>query len=273
MTVANALIKGSEKLQNISDAPRSDAERLLLFVIRKKELAWLYAHGNEELLSTHITQYENLIIERATGKPLGYLLGKWEFYGYLFTVNPSVLIPRPSTEELVDEALRYVAYIRRKNNTLNVADIGTGSGCIAITLALELDKLKYSNFNFQIYATDASVEALSIAKLNADKYMVQNKIIFLPGYMMQPIQDKQIDLIVSNPPYVPSSELETQKLQEKETMGLNFEPRMALDGGVDGLQLVNQLLQTKIPVIYETIGGEIRTRNLAYKTNSDWLPN
>ena len=254
------------------DDQQLDAQWLLLHVLGQTQTSWLYTHDNEHLSKRQQILLEELVAERKTGQPLAYILGEWEFYGRPFLVNKDVLVPRPSTERLVEEALIYCwKKIEQNTKKYNVegwtiADIGTGSGCVAITLGLEIDEwLKKAGLamDWKIIATDISKEALAVAKQNAVRYNVANRVEFILGDLLQPIRDKKIDLIVSNPPYVPAVELRLSETGGNEKIGLRFEPRVALDGGSDGLETVNQLLKTKIPLIYESVGGKILTNNSA----------
>lgn len=267
--IAEALRQAQVSLQKISDAPRLDAERLLLFVLRKKEASWLYAHGEEELSEGQQREFERLVAERATGKPLAYILGEWEFYGRPFYVTPDVLVPRPATEELLEKALAHI------QDDMVVADIGTGSGVIAVTLALEtqtpsssplsggaqeknssLDKGRMGGVSF--IATDISPAALKVAKKNAQRHGVERMIEFLQGDMLTPLHDRKIDLIISNPPYLPAETL-AEAGWTVNTVGLQFEPRAALDGGPDGQRFARQIAAANIPAWVETTGGVTRS--------------
>lgn len=256
MTIAEHQRAGVMALYPYSDAPDIDAQWLLLNVLGIHDPVYLITHTDEELLSTAHEQFQQLVEERMTGKPLAYLLGWAEFYGRRFVVNEHVLIPRPATEDLVEQALPLVEMVSQKlGRSLTVADIGTGSGCIAITLALQSPDVE------KIYATDTSSEAIAIARKNAEEHGVEKKLEFLLGNMLAPLAGKPIDFIVSNPPYVPSRELENPF--SKETRGLTFEPRQALDGGIDGLAYVRQIEANGIPTVVETVGGKIATYNMS----------
>lgn len=259
MTIASALQFSQACLNQTSDAAHLDAERLLLQVLGRGESAWLYARYDQQLPVEAEQRFRELTLERATGKPLAYILGEWEFWGRPFFVTPDVLVPRPETEGLVEAALAYVAsQLSVVSGPLVIADIGTGSGCIAVTLACELA-------NFQFIATDISPAALAVARTNAKRHGVADQIEFLEGDMLSPVSDRKIDLIVSNPPYIPSNELSSPKLGEgrgvryKETVGLTFEPRVALDGGQDGQYFINQLKNAGVPALVEGTNGEIIT--------------
>ncbi|MDA1169034.1 MAG: peptide chain release factor N(5)-glutamine methyltransferase [bacterium] len=243
------------ELSNHSDAPHLDAERLLLHALKQREPSYLLAHSDALLTEQQISEITRMQDARKTGMPLAYILGEADFYGRTFMVTPDVLIPRPDTEVIIEKALEYIKKNFKHKKEIVIADIGTGSGCIAITLALELNKLTKLVKLTQL-ATDISQKALDIAKQNAVKHGVLDNIEFLQGDMLEPIKDKHVDLIVSNPPYLPAEAL-AKAGYTLETRGLQFEPQTALDGGPDGLQFVNQIKASKIPAIIETIGGEI----------------
>lgn len=261
MTIAEARQVGAKLLHPYSDAPDIDAQWLLMKALGLEEASYLLAHSDQELSEKKYDTFNRLVEERTTGKPLAYLLGWAEFYGRRFAVNEHVLIPRPATEDLVAQALPLIKTLAQKlGRSLHVADIGTGSGCIAITLALEspcIDK---------IYATDISPEALAVAKKNAEGYGVEKRIECLLGDMLAPLAGISIDFIVSNPPYVPSRELSSPPT--KQTRGLAFEPQAALDGGNDGQLYVTQIERSNIPAIIETVGGTIRLLNIRWNTKT-----
>ena len=253
MIIDEARRLGLAELREISDAPELDTTRLLLHVLGQPESSYLLAHGGDVVTADQAEKFKELLAERKTGKPLAYILGVAEFYGRDFVVTPDVLIPRPETEGLVVKALEIMEKMsQEKPGQLTVADIGTGSGCIAITLALQSPTLR-------IIATDISAKALEIAKENAIRHGVLDKIEWLQGDLLEPLEGKKIDLIVSNPPYVPTQELDQSPTPE--TRGLRFEPRMALDGGEDGLRFVNKIKEFGVPAVLESLNGEIITVN------------
>ena len=272
MTVRSVLQQARATLRSISDAPKLDAERLLLHVLGRSENSWLYAHGSEELSEEQVREFARVLHGRMSGQPLAYVLGTWEFYGREFYVTEDVLVPRPATEDLIDCALEFLRSITLRNIVL--ADVGTGSGVIAVTLALEttspaLRKAPgYLSFvrrgtsplegevgppgdgpdEVKILATDISPEALEVARKNAKRWGVLDQIEFIQEDMAETLKRKNIDLIVSNPPYVPSRDVD--KLPD---------PAIALDGGTNGQDYVQKIAGGGIPAIVETTNGTIRT--------------
>ena len=168
-----------------------------------------------------IWRYSECIGQRASGNPLPYITGSAEFYGLTFSVTPEVLIPRPDTETLVDLA------IERGPST--IVDMGTGSGCIAIALAVHLP-------DAQITAIEVSPAALAIAQSNAERHGVADRVQLMVGDVFSP-RPGLVDMIVSNPPYILSSEMPTLPVSVR-----NHEPQVALDGGMDGLTIIRQLV-------------------------------
>lgn len=250
-TIGQAQSEAFASLQGTSKTPDLDAAWLLQSIVRCNEPSWLISHADTLLTESQGQQLAHLLHRRQQGEPVAYLLGEAGFYGRIFAVTPDVLIPRPETENLVDEARRVLRELSEiRGRPLRVADIGTGSGCIAITLALEEPDAISS-----IIATDISRPALTVARRNAARLGVSD-ITWKHGSMMEPIESEAIDLIVSNPPYVPSSELRVAA-QDPATRGLLFEPTNALDGGEDGMTYVNQIRRHGVPAVIEQQGGEI----------------
>lgn len=259
MRISEALRLLSQQLHYVSDAPELDAQRLLGFILHQAELSWLFTHSDVSLTASQEQLLMTLTERRAQGEPLAYLLGTQQFYGREFLVTPEVLIPRPTTEDLVDHALRAIDNLHAVyQRPLNIADIGTGSGCLAITLLLE----RPTSIN-QMFATDISTAALSVAQKNAAQFGVDNRIVFLHGSLVEPLVNNKIDLIVSNPPYVPTGELITPTGPEKR--GLAYEPRVALDGGEDGQDYIAPLIQVGLPLVVESTGGLIQEFNFPFK--------
>lgn len=249
-TIQTAVAYIVHSLQKHSDAPHLDAERIMLAVLQQQDASYLLAHTGEALEGAALRNIQHMTALRASGMPLAYVLGEADFYGRTFSVTADTLIPRPETEQLIEKALAYIQQNFSTHTTLTIADIGTGSGIVAITLALELGS------TYHLVATDISPAALEVAKENAKIHGVLDRIEFIEGDMLTPFQTRVIDLIVSNPPYVPSGEL--QKAGDTiETRGLLFEPSLALDGGIDGQVFVQQIQASGIPAIVETTGGRI----------------
>jgi release factor glutamine methyltransferase len=213
----------AQKLAKLSDLPALEA-RLLLAHVTGREPSWLLAHPEASLNSDDEQALDLLLKRRLAGEPLPYLLGEWQFYGLSFYVSPAALIPRPETELLVETAL---AWLRHHPGRNLAADIGTGSGCIAVTLAKHIPDLS-------IWAVDLSPEALILAQRNADRHGVADRIHFTQGdlFTRMPVR---VDLVCANLPYIP-----TQILNDLPVA--RFEPRLALDGGPDGLSLIRRLL-------------------------------
>jgi len=185
---------------------------------------WILAHSEAALSATQQAKLTALIARLKQGEPLPYLTGRQEFFGLSFEVSPAVLIPRPETELLVETALRW---LRLHPAADSVLDVGTGSGCIAISLAVHAPVLR-------VIATDLSAKALSIAQRNAEVHHVEARITCVQADLI-PKDLGRFDLICANLPYVPTSKL-------AEVNSLPFEPILALDGGPDGLALIKRCL-------------------------------
>jgi len=171
-----------------------------------------------------------LIKRRLKHEPTAYIIGTQPFLGLDIIVNRSVLIPRPETELLTETAISLVRNAEWGTRNCTLADIGTGSGCIAVALAKSLPLA-------EVYAIDASNEALKVAKKNAERYKVDSRCHFVKGNLLEPLKEP-VDLIVANPPYIPSGEI--AKLQPEVR---DWEPKQALDGGKDGLDYIRKLLK------------------------------
>ena len=197
------------------DAPRLTAEVLLAHAIGCRR-EWLFAHATDELKELWWIHYGRYLHQRMGGTPTQYITGKQEFHGRDFRVTPDVLIPRPETEHLVEAALA-----RRKPGG-RVADVGTGSGAIAITISLEASGIP-------VIATDLSQAALEVARGNAATLEVTG-VTFLQADLLEPFAARSLDLIVSNPPYIPLAESDGLQREVRD-----FEPHLALFGGEDGM--------------------------------------
>jgi len=224
MTVVDFLRQGSLLLRESgSPSARLDAEVLLAHCLGLKRVD-LYIHPERPLTPAEEGAWHTLLERRAQREPVSYLLGKKEFFGLSFSVDRRVLIPRPETELLVERALVWAQ--GRRETGLRIADIGTGSGCIAVSLARHLA-------HSQIDATDISPAALEVALENCRRHGVEGRVRLLSGDLCAPLPGA-VDLLLANPPYTVWSSL---------PLGItDYEPRVALDGGADGLDLYRRLL-------------------------------
>ncbi len=216
------------------ESPILDANILLCAALDKSR-EWLIAHSDYRLGSNELRRFNSYIQERAARKPIAYIIGRKSFYGLEFKVTPATLIPRPETELLVE--LGFAFLLKRSNYPVRVADVGTGSGCIAITLTRLLQD---SGVKAVLYASDTSPDALEIAKQNAVCHGVSDSIEFLQCNLLSCFEKKKnplFDLILSNPPYISSKDILRLKPEVK-----SFEPHDALDGGADGLKVIKRLL-------------------------------
>lgn len=220
----------TNRLASISDTPALDASVLLAHIIDKPR-TWVIAHPALSLTSEQQTNLRAALEELERGEPLPYILGHWEFFGLNFEITPDVLIPRPETEILVEKA---IAWLQASPERRTIADVGTGSGAIAVTLAMHVQ-------HAYILATDISLPALKVAKRNAIKFDVAGRIDFVQCDLLPPHHDPlptdlHFDLICANLPYIPAKTLQTLTVFGKE-------PTIALDGGEDGFSLIRRLLK------------------------------
>jgi release factor glutamine methyltransferase len=210
------------------------AAELLLMHVLQRDRTWLYAHPEFELSPEDAAAYAHLIERRSEGVPTQYLTGRQEFWGLEFQVGPGVLIPRPETEHTIEVALERLG--ARRAEPLRIVDVGTGSGCIAITLARELPRA-------EIVATDISAAALDYAQRNAARHGVSKRIQFLRADLLEAAMgalgraESRFDLIVSNPPYVGRNDAGSLPREVRE-----HEPAEALFAGDDGLQIYPALI-------------------------------
>ncbi len=203
--------------------PRGE-NRMLLSHVLKRDHAWLVAHDDYEFTVGELEQINTLIARRVAGEPIAYLLGERDFYGRTFRCSPAALIPRPETELLIDQALASIS----PDASPHVLDIGTGTGCIAITIALERP-------NAMVTALDISPDALALAQNNAQRLNANVTFIQSNWFAALP-PDARFDLILSNPPYIVPGDAHL-------TQGdLRFEPAIALTDALDGLESYRQLL-------------------------------
>lgn len=207
----------------VSLQSRLEAELLLAHALGQGR-AWLYAHADDAIEPVLAAAFHTLVKRRLDGEPMAYLLGSREFYGRDFRVTPDVLIPRPETELLIDLALSLDLPAAAR-----VIDVGTGTGCIALTLAAERP-------GWQVSAVDLSSAALEVARVNRDNLGL-DQVALLHGSLLEPASGQFFDLVISNPPYVADGD---PHLGQGD---LRFEPAMALSCGEDGLSLIRALIQ------------------------------
>ncbi|MGH9742171.1 MAG: peptide chain release factor N(5)-glutamine methyltransferase [Candidatus Acidiferrum sp.] len=265
LDIRTALKRGLAELRDANVPSFTLATELLLLHVLGRDRAWLYAHPEEIVSPLDAHRFVSLIARRAEGEPLQYLTGKQEFWGLEFEVTPAVLIPRPETEHVIEIVLDRLAVSeiragRKQTLTgegLLIADIGTGSGCIAIALAKELPGARF-------IATDISGPALAVAKRNAIRHEVRDHIQFIQSNLLDAIsvgaryivplqpalamhaghksqvtslKSRPFDLIVNNPPYIGRNEMETLQREVRD-----FEPEIALYGGEEGYELYADLI-------------------------------
>ena len=220
-TVMTTLAAAREKL------PASEA-RLLLGHVLARPAAWLIAHDDEVIGEDALLRFASLVARRKGGEPVAYLVGYREFYGREFGVSPEVLIPRPETELLVDIVLgKGVGAGATVKSAARTLDLGTGSGCIAITLALEIPSA-------QVSAVDASDDALRVARKNAERLGASLRL--LQSDWFESLSGESFDLIVANPPYIAEGD------PHLAAGDLRHEPRQALASGVDGLDAIRRIV-------------------------------
>ncbi|MFH0987956.1 MAG: peptide chain release factor N(5)-glutamine methyltransferase [Parcubacteria group bacterium] len=245
--IKNALTNSYNKLQKEKIASAFlDAEVILSSVIGKPR-EFLFTHPERKLTGRQFNRFRALINQRATKIPVAYLTKQKEFFGLNFFVNKNVLIPRPETELLIEQIVDIS--INQKNNKTNgqkiktIADIGTGSGCVAISIAKNIP-------NVRILATDISKSALTVARRNAKQLGATKKIQFFHGNLLSPINNEKIDIVVANLPYLPDPATApiptrpTRLSQTKEIAAeLKHEPQNALYAGPDGLKIYEKLFK------------------------------
>jgi release factor glutamine methyltransferase len=212
------------RLEKNSDTPSLEAQGLLAHVMDRPP-SWIMAHPEEHLSPQLSARLETLIARLEKGEPYPYVLGRWEFFGLEFEVTPDVLIPRPETELLVERA---ITWLKAHPGLRDAADVGTGSGCIGIALAANVPDL-------HVMASDISSEAIKMAHRNAVNNGLGQRIDFVCCDLFP--TEVEFDLIVANLPYIPTSTLHKLPIYRRE-------PTMALDGGVDGLELIRRFLSS-----------------------------
>jgi release factor glutamine methyltransferase len=217
-------------IENDVPSPRLNAELLLMFAL-DCERSYLYAHPERELTAAEQYRFDEVIRERSRGCPTQYITGHQEFWGLDLLVSPAVLIPRPETEHVVETALELVKEYRfAGEGRLRMVDVGTGSGCIALALASELPHIEF-------HACDISDDALEIARVNAARLGLGNKVLFRKSDLLAAYASEKFDFIVSNPPYVGEVDADKVQKQVKE-----FEPKIAVFSGHEGMDIYRRLI-------------------------------
>ena len=244
--VRAALKEGMARLRAADVPSHTLAAELLLMHALGHDRAWLYTHSHDSLDSLAAERYFGLIARRLAGEPTQYITGKQEFWGLEFEVTSAVLIPRPETEHVVEVALERLGARGIKINmktgepspALRIADVCTGSGCLAVALAHELP-------HAEVFATDISAAALDVARRNAARHHVADRVHFLQTNLLEALslaphapRPASLDMIVSNPPYVASKEAATLPREVRE-----HEPESALFGGPTGIEVYPQLIE------------------------------
>lgn len=205
-----------------------NAELLLMFTLGR-DRAYLYGHPEHKLTAEEQAQYDDALAQRTRGIPAQYITGHQEFWGMDFIVSPAVLIPRPETEHVIEAVLACVGRAPSPAN-LRIADVGTGSGCIAVALAKELPQA-------EIHATDTSAAALEIARVNAARLQFESRIQFHEIDLLSGLDRDSFDFVISNPPYVGESEEDSVQLDVRK-----FEPRNAVFAGPTGVEIIERLI-------------------------------
>ena len=238
MDVRTALKEAMGRLREACVPSPALAAELLLMHVLGRDRAWLYAHPEEVVDAASAGRYLDLVVRRIAGTPTQYLTKRQEFWGLEFAVEPGVLIPRPETEHVVEVALERLTGRRDARRRLRLADVGTGSGCLAVALAHELPE-------GEVFATDISSRALAVAQRNAARHGVSSRVHFVQANLLDPFLSPRslvggtsfFDLIVSNPPYLGRAEAPLLPPEVRE-----HEPSEALFSGEQGIEIYAPLI-------------------------------
>jgi release factor glutamine methyltransferase len=240
MSIAEAVRSASRILDRAGVLePRREASSLLSFIL-KKDRTFLISHAEDQVEDEFLLRFQESVARRARGEPLQYITGIQDFFGREFCVTPDVLIPRPETELLVEAAIELIG---GADSAPFICDVGTGSGCIPITLLCEIN-------NARAVAIDESEAALEIAKLNARNQAVAGRMVFVVSDCFNSLDkdEYQFDVVVSNPPYITAATIAGLQREVKD-----HEPLIALSGGSDGLSIIRRLL-LEAPAFLKTGG-------------------
>jgi release factor glutamine methyltransferase len=263
MNLREALKQGVGELRAADvPSPVLAAELLLMHVVGATR-AWLYAHVDDQLDPAAAERFRKLIARRAAGTPTQYLTGSQEFWGLELEVTPAVLIPRPETEHVVEVALARLGQ-HRSRGPLRLVDVGTGSGCLAIALARELPQAR-------VYATDISRRALAVARRNAVRHGLAERITFIEANLLAPFPPRSLDVVVSNPPYVARKEAASLPREVRE-----HEPPEALFAGEEGMAVYPPLISEAAErlvaggLLVVELGYDVSERVEALLDTADW---
>jgi release factor glutamine methyltransferase len=250
LTIAEAIYQAAQKLSRAGIAnARLDAEVLLSYLI-KKDRAWLITHGQDALEREGQKLFEDAISRRSRREPLQYITRRQEFWGLEFIVTPDVLIPRPETEVLVETA---VETVKDGSTRATIADLCTGSGCVAISVAKEITDAR-------VFATDMSKKALAVARENARTHGVSDRIRFFEGDLFQPLEELdlrgRVDVITANPPYIRAGDLPVLQAEVKD-----YEPEIALIAGPEGTEIQKKIIE-RAPAFLKKQGALIMEMGL-----------
>lgn len=233
MEIKGLLELGVEKLGEREYLNPTLDSLILLSYLMNVDKSYLYTHREKEVPTKIVDKFLKYIEKRSSGYPLSYLTKEKEFYGLNFFIEEGVLIPRPDTEILVDWVIN-TASCKYGNTPINIVDLGTGSGCIGLTLAHYLK-------NSKVYLVDKDENCLNVAAENIKRHNLSEKVVLCNGDMydgIKPLQlEGKIDIIVSNPPYIPTDDIEVLQVEVSK-----YEPKIALDGGIDGLKYYKRLI-------------------------------
>lgn len=226
--VGRAIVSATQRLEDGgSTTAHLDAQVILAYVLGV-DRSWLFAHYDYELMPAEAQRFSELVARRTAAEPVAYIIGKREFYGLELAVDRRVLIPRPETELLVDAVLDHIE--SRPEPNVTVADVGTGSGAIALAVATNCPEAR-------IYATDVSDAALEVARQNVSQWDERRQVVLLRGNLLEPLPEK-VDIIAANLPYIPSAEYNSLQPDVRD-----YEPQLALEAGPEGLDLFVRLLR------------------------------
>lgn len=249
MTIREAYAEASSFLRRSGvGEPEANAGRLLEHLLGESR-SGLLLRWPEPFPQEREADWKRLLARKASGEPVQYIVGEQEFYGLSYAVTPAVLIPRPETELLVEQAVLLGRQLWREGERPAVADVGTGSGAIAVSLAVQCPR-------WRVMASDISPGALEVARANAERHGVAERVAFMEGDLLGPwiTSGERLDLVLSNPPYIP--EEDEAGLQPEVRL---FEPRTALYGGEDGLEPYRRLTAqlAELPAIPALVGFEV----------------